>query len=172
MKYVSTFNDRHGITRHRFRKTGCKTRYLKSQPGTPKFEAEIERALNDEPEPKAERPPLPMLSLFRQLHGVDPKRHYVYFIEAENGLIKIGHTASIRERFKKLNTAVPMQLTLLRLIPGDQELERALHAQFAEHRVTGEWFSLDADLRRAALGTNAEQSLTKKSNRSQVVEKG
>jgi hypothetical protein len=165
VKYVSTFMDRHGITRHRFRKTGCRTRYLKSELGTPEFDAELERALAGEPEPQVQLVrPLPTVSLLRQLRQVDPKGSYVYFIEAENGLIKIGHTASIRERFKKLNTAVPMQLTILGLVPGDQALEFALHKRFAAHRVTGEWFQANDELRSIALGTNEEQSLTPRSN--------
>lgn len=43
---VSAFRDRHGVTRYRYRKAGCKPVYLHGEPNSPQFAAEYEAAVN------------------------------------------------------------------------------------------------------------------------------
>lgn len=69
----------------------------------------------------------------------------VYFIApGEISLVKIGYTAGAdaSRRLKALQTAWPFKLRVRLLIPeGAIELERRLHATFADLRIEGEWFA-------------------------------
>lgn len=63
----------------------------------------------------------------------------VYFAERE-GLIKIGCSASLPHRMRKLGTR------LLSAFEGTFADERAMHERFAHLRGEGEWFSPGAEL--------------------------
>lgn len=73
----------------------------------------------------------------------------VYFVQVgARGPIKIGSARNVYYRFKDLQTANHQELRLLgAVVDWGVEEERALHARFAKHRVRGEWFRPDADLR-------------------------
>lgn len=65
----------------------------------------------------------------------------VYFIQADNGLIKIGVAAKPHDRLHALRTMSPVGLRLVLAMPGlDAPGEAELHTRFAEHRAHGEWF--------------------------------
>lgn len=65
----------------------------------------------------------------------------VYFIQADNGLIKIGVATSPKERLRTLRTMSPAALRLVLVLPGrGAPGESELHTRFAEHRSHGEWF--------------------------------
>ena len=66
----------------------------------------------------------------------------IYFIGADAlDVVKIGFTAfTVETRLKQLIGASPVELTIVRVIKGDQVTERALHRHFAAHRLHGEWF--------------------------------
>ena len=71
----------------------------------------------------------------------------VYFIQAgEGGPIKIGHAANVRRRVAGLRTACPTEILARGYIAGDEQTERALHRQFNDDRVRGEWFRPSAAL--------------------------
>jgi hypothetical protein len=73
----------------------------------------------------------------------------VYFIQAENGLIKIGVSESPHGRLQALQTGSPVRLRLVGMIAGaGASGEAELHAKFAEYREHGEWFRPSADLLR------------------------
>lgn len=57
----------------------------------------------------------------------------VYFAE-RNGLVKIGTTSHLARRLRQIKA------TLLGFEPGGFSEEAALHRQFADFRVEGEWF--------------------------------
>lgn len=77
----------------------------------------------------------------------------VYFIaEDENPnysalRIKIGYSQDVERRARQLQTGSPYRLKLMgeiRLPESEaKRLERALHKQYSEYRVIGEWFELD-----------------------------
>ena len=74
-----------------------------------------------------------------------PRRAWVYAIGPLDGdVIKIGSTVSPWERLQTLQTSHPERLAVFALMPGGVREERALHREFAEHRVraSGEWFRL------------------------------
>lgn len=66
----------------------------------------------------------------------------IYFIQSGNGgPIKIGFTESdVQARFSQLQTGSPYPLTLLGVIHGDQNAEKALHEKFKAHHIRNEWF--------------------------------
>jgi hypothetical protein len=67
----------------------------------------------------------------------------VYAIKAGDH-IKIGTTRNLDNRLKTLQTGQATRLMLVGSCPGDSRMERSLHRQFAEFRVSGEWFKLTA----------------------------
>jgi Meiotically up-regulated gene 113 len=70
---------------------------------------------------------------------------WIYFIGCREPLsIKIGFTAKDPlGRMKQLQTGNPSRLVMLGWFPGNQRLERQLHADMEEFRLSGEWFALD-----------------------------
>lgn len=72
----------------------------------------------------------------------------VYFVRSEKThAIKIGFTAGqVEDRLRALQTAHPYKLQVLATFCGSREYEKALHAQFANHRLEGEWFKPHPDL--------------------------
>lgn len=65
----------------------------------------------------------------------------VYFIEAENGLIKIGVSDDPVSRFGQIRTMSPLPLRLRGVVPGAGNAgEAELHQRFAADRAHGEWF--------------------------------
>jgi hypothetical protein len=70
----------------------------------------------------------------------------VYFLGAENGLVKIGFSSDYLSRLSKLQNACPVSLLPLAVIPGGRVEERAYHARFKHLRRHGEWFELDQEM--------------------------
>lgn len=65
---------------------------------------------------------------------------YIYFIQIQNGPIKVGKTKDPHRRLIKLQVACPWQLDLLYFFPGGLKSERATqHALYGE-KVRGEWY--------------------------------
>lgn len=160
-RYVSAFKDRHGAVRFRYRRRG-RDFYIRSTPGTPEFEEEYAVCMGaPRPESKPEPPYREPSGLVFQLdmvvncRGLDATGPYVYFVEAPVGLIKIGFSKSLRERFKKLQTCSPLPLGMLSLRRGCYADEIELHKRFAGDRVRGEWFSATDEIRACARAENA-----------------
>jgi len=74
---------------------------------------------------------------------------YVYLLQADNGLYKIGQTKVIDQRIKQLVVSLPYELELVLTIESEfyKEIEATFHEQFADKRARGEWFELsEADI--------------------------
>ena len=71
---------------------------------------------------------------------------YVYFAEAENGLIKIGYSGDLNNRIRNLNGGSPIKIQLLASKPGTKNDEEKLHAKFKKYRKRGEWFEANSKL--------------------------
>ena len=69
---------------------------------------------------------------------------YVYFITADNGLTKIGCTASVERRLNQLKINSPSKLVLALSFETDDApgLEKTIHNSFSDKRIRGEWFEL------------------------------
>lgn len=73
----------------------------------------------------------------------------VYFIASADH-IKIGFSANVNDRLRKLSTQNVLPFTVIGIIDGSKKLERAIHHKLAEHRNNGEWFS-DCDAVRSVV---------------------
>jgi hypothetical protein len=72
---------------------------------------------------------------------------HVYFVRAgPDGPVKIGLARDVARRLKTLQTASPVPLLLLGVVPGDAKVERQLHRRFAGSRLRGEWFTPSPEL--------------------------
>jgi ribosomal protein L40E len=68
----------------------------------------------------------------------------VYFISGPGSAdpIKIGFTSGDAEtRLKGIQTGSPVRLNVIATIESDYRLENQIHRKFAQHRLSGEWFS-------------------------------
>ncbi len=69
----------------------------------------------------------------------------VYFIRADNGLVKIGHSSDVARRLANLRLANAGDLDVFRVIDGGRQTERWLHKRFHALRIRGEWFEFHPD---------------------------
>lgn len=69
---------------------------------------------------------------------------YVYVIQDGSGLCKIGRTQDVQKRIQSLSTGSSSELTLVVAWSCDDagEREAALHAEWKEQHVRGEWFRI------------------------------
>ena len=86
---------------------------------------------------------------------------YVYFIRAENGLVKIGKAVNPKNRFGTIKTASPVPVELLAFTEADSGLEKFLNKYFAEHRSHGEWFKVNKEIEDLIDKINANESVIK-----------
>ena len=131
--HTSSFIDRHGKTRWRFRKAGVPPHYFDSPNGTPEFEAEWKGCFDGTTQAakasKAAKPACP-----------PQQTALVYFVGADHGPVKIGHSRNITERLKDIQWGSPHKIHLLAVAPGGQRAEARYHKRFFRHRLHGEWF--------------------------------
>ncbi len=70
----------------------------------------------------------------------------VYFIRAENGLIKIGATKNLDSRWATFVRTSPAKLEWLFAIPGGFPVESEIHGVLRNHWSHGEWFRPDPEV--------------------------
>jgi hypothetical protein len=73
---------------------------------------------------------------------------YVYLIEAQNGVAKIGCARDPYQRLATIRTHSPVLVRLIAMWQGVYADERALHARFDAYRLSSEWFQIDGALRK------------------------
>lgn len=73
-------------------------------------------------------------------HDFGLGNEFIYFIRASNGNIKVGKSNNPTKRLCALQGACPLKLELLGTIPGNLDIERLIHLNFARHRTRGEWY--------------------------------
>jgi hypothetical protein len=65
----------------------------------------------------------------------------VYFIRSgDDGPVKIGVSWNPAARIKSLAEASPVALRIIRVVDGNHQIERQLHARYKSLRLRGEWF--------------------------------
>ena len=109
----------------------------------------------------------------RDMYTQPPPRPpgFVYLIVA-GSRVKIGYSANPWSRLAELRTGSAIEMTLVSMTLGTIEDESALHRQFAEHRVQGEWFNLEGELAEFVANrstTNPPSVATNRSRRSTTV---
>lgn len=85
----------------------------------------------------------------------------VYFLSDGGRAIKIGYSVSVEKRLKVLSTGSSERLFLLGSVPGTRVQERDLQRSLDAHRVNGEWFRDNAEVRgvvNAVLSSGLEDS--------------
>jgi T5orf172 domain len=73
----------------------------------------------------------------------------VYMIQAgEHGPVKIGRSTEngLRDRLFSIQSGNHVRLSVIRVLVGDKDVERALHSLFSHRRMHGEWFEFDEDM--------------------------
>lgn len=68
-----------------------------------------------------------------------------YFIGGDEGAIKIGRTINLPVRLKDIQSCSPIVVRVLATRRGG-ERERLYHRLYAEHRLSGEWFTRHPDI--------------------------
>ena len=68
----------------------------------------------------------------------------VYLIQAEGTLrYKIGISVNPVKRLRSMQTGSPVKLILVRTIPGNKDVEAAIHKDLERYRVHREWFEFN-----------------------------
>lgn len=67
-------------------------------------------------------------------------KNYVYLIEAQNGMVKIGNSACPANRINFINLHSPIPCRLIAVWNGSIKDELKFHKRFDEHRAHCEWF--------------------------------
>lgn len=90
------------------------------------------------------------VAMFERFYNVPqyrPRRGgYVYFVRAGDGPIKIGWARNPAQRLRELQVAHPYRLAIVAMTRGGERLERRIHEELAEHRLSGEWFEASEDV--------------------------
>lgn len=75
------------------------------------------------------------------------KPGYVYLLKSPLGAYKIGKTSNPDNRIKTFSVKLPFEVEYTCVIKcvDMNELEKRLHAKFADKRINGEWFALTTD---------------------------
>lgn len=81
---------------------------------------------------------------------------YVYIIGRDDGPVKIGVSHDPPKRLATLQSGCPFRLSLLhqvkaRNVDHAYTMEHQCHRLYADHRLVGEWFKIDADTARSAV---------------------
>jgi hypothetical protein len=71
---------------------------------------------------------------------------FIYLIEAQNGLVKIGVTVNPKTRAAAYQTHSPVPLRLIAWWPGSQADEAELHRRFNPFVSHCEWFRIEGEL--------------------------
>ena len=80
----------------------------------------------------------------------------IYLIGDGGPLVKLGWALDPQSRLKRLQTGHPSVLTLFAFYPGGRGLEAALHKEFSDLRVRGEWFDDSEGMIREAFSCSFE----------------
>lgn len=70
----------------------------------------------------------------------------IYFLRRADGLIKVGYTGNLKRRIGQLSKSHG-HLEVIKVVNGDRQREKRLHAALAQFNEFGEWFRDCADLR-------------------------
>lgn len=94
--------------------------------------------------PCKDTPPEPPISAGKVTKSKAKRSGFVYILQSDRGLYKIGRTVDPASRAKTFGIQLPFEVEFVLLIKSDDYsgLEARLHERFAKKRVNGEWFKL------------------------------
>jgi len=132
-RYLVSDMDRHGNMRWYIRMPGHPKVRLPFGPGQEGFSALYQGIIADKfPEKAPKQEPR-------------PTGKYVYFLRCGDA-VKIGYTTNPSGRLESLKTGLPTPIDAFVLVAGTEADERALHREFHQLRVHGEWFRANGTL--------------------------
>lgn len=147
--FVSSFNDRHGKTRYRFRRFGGRSYYFQSPVGSDEFSTEYDGCLSAgggiiawERISESEKARV-MAERLRSLMG-KPDAALIYAVGEIDGPIKVGTALSPAGRLHDLQIGNPRKLIIEAMRIGGRDTELQIHRKLSRHRIQGEWFARDA----------------------------
>lgn len=73
-------------------------------------------------------------------------KEWVYFV-ADVGRIKVGYSRNVDQRIRDIGQYLERPLVVIGVIEGGLNVERAIHGKLSEHRLRGEWFRDNAEVR-------------------------
>jgi hypothetical protein len=73
----------------------------------------------------------------------------LYFFRADNGLVKIGRSANVRNRLNHIRCSSPVGVMMWAVIEGQGHQELLWHSRFKEFHRSGEWFKWCPQIARA-----------------------
>jgi hypothetical protein len=79
----------------------------------------------------------------------NPINGFIYFLQAENDIVKIGKTINLKNRFDQIQPQLPFKTKIMYVLktPDYTLLEKKFHELFDDKQVNGEWFKLtDIDI--------------------------
>jgi hypothetical protein len=87
--------------------------------------------------------------MFAKIPYFEEVRVGVYFLQGENGYIKIGKSDHIWRRYRSIERHSPVRVSLVGyILTNDSDaLEKELHERFKDNRMRYEWFSPTNELR-------------------------
>ncbi len=83
----------------------------------------------------------------------------VYFAQARTGEIKIGVSVQVHKRVQDISQNHPYELTLVGYMDGNSRLERQCHVALDKHRLRGEWFKNNNEVRETIEGWLSDKGM-------------
>lgn len=71
---------------------------------------------------------------------------FVYVIQAENGMLKIGQSSEPFKRIRSINLHSPVRCRIVAILKGLKKNELLLHRRFAAARAHHEWFRCEGEV--------------------------
>ncbi len=70
----------------------------------------------------------------------------VYFIQSDDGTVKIGWSLNPEQRLKTLSSSKGPKLKIVRIVEGTRATEKLFHRIFRINRLHGEWFKFSPQM--------------------------
>lgn len=95
-----------------------------------------------------------------QIKTVDNSaKDYIYVVgNRAKSICKIGYSKYPFSRLKSIQVGCPYPITIIALYEGSKETEKKLHNKFKKLKLSGEWFSLEGDLKESLI-KNKDKSI-------------
>lgn len=88
--------------------------------------------------------------------NVSVNERFVYFVKCRaSGCYKIGSTGNLRRRVYEIRQYLPRGIEAVWWTHGGEFVERGLHYEFSDLRISGEWFEGDVSIARRISSTGA-----------------
>lgn len=86
------------------------------------------------------------IGIMQQTKSTKVRLGFVYLIQSENLLTKIGSSRNVHQRFKDLLCGCPVEIIVTHTLESENyiKIEAILHKRYDKKRIRGEWFNLSS----------------------------